>query len=346
MAFIKYFMLTGVLPVFLLFFAGLYIQPVSGDLTRLGNLPERDFGWNARQQQLTIKESIRTPSPKIVVVGDSFSIRNIWQSIAAENDERLTFLTFDWKSFSNNVGCLEKWLPTIKDEYPSCAVVIIETIERDFLGRFHSKNTRCPNNTKQPVSVKQGYTESIRTVDLMNAMPDPIYALKSIVNSLHEFKKIEKKKDVFVAPLTQSGLFSNKKSDLLLYYENDSLKKDWAKNEVQEAMDNAARIQHLAKNKGITLLFAVVPDKSTAYASYFRYPQFSVPPPNIWTEFDRQGINQIDLQQVLVPVVNAYQDLYLPNDTHIGSAGYMLMGKAISDRLNTYDSVAAFTQDQ
>jgi hypothetical protein len=337
MRYIKYFMLTGVLPVLLLFLVGLYIQPVSGDLTRLGNLSERDFGWNAMQQQLPIKKSPQAQQPKVVVVGDSFSIRNIWQSIA-DDDSRLTFMTFDWSIFSNNIDCLEEWLLSLKDAYPSCDFVIIETIERDFLGRFHSKNKTCTDNTKKPIKVKQGYTKSVRNSDLRNAMPDPVYAVKSIVNSLHEFEKIEKKKDVFVAPLTRTDLFSNKRSNLILYYENETWKENWKKEEVREAVNKAGHIQRLAAEKGITLIFAVVPDKSTAYASYFKQPTFPAPPPDIWAEFAARGVNQVDLKQILLQAVDSEnQDIYLPNDTHLGSTGYVLMGKAISDRLKAFD---------
>jgi|GEM_PF-1959442 len=336
MPFIKYFMLTGVLPVFLLFFIGLYIQPVSGDLTRLGNLSERDFGWNAMQHQLTIKESLQAQQPKVVVIGDSFSVRNIWQSIAADYAS-LTFMTFDWEVFSNNTDCLEQWLSALKDAYPNCKFVVIETIERDFLGRFNSKDKTCDTKSKRPVIVQQGYTDSVRSFYLRDAMPDPIYAVKSIYNSLHAFKKIEKKKDVFVAPLTKTGLFSNKRSDLILYYENDTLKKNWGKDEVREAVAKAGRMQHLAADKGMTLIFAVVPDKSTTYASYFKYPQFAAPPPDIWAELNSQRVNQVDLRQVLLQAVDSNQDLYLPNDTHLGSTGYVLMAKAISDRLKVFD---------
>jgi len=336
MPFIKYFMLTGVLPVFLLFFVGLYIQPVSGDLTRLGNLSERDFSWNSMQHQLAIKESLQTQQPKVVVIGDSFSVRNIWQSLVTDGGQ-FTFMTFDWGVFSNNIDCLEQWLSALKDEYPSCNFVVIETIERDFLGRFNSKDKTCNTKSKIPVKVQQGDTDSVRNFDLRNAMPDPIYAVKSIYNSLHEFKNIEKKKDVFVAPLTRTGLFSNKRSDLILYYENDTLKKDWKKGAVREAVAKAGRMQRLAADKGITLIFAVVPDKSTTYASYFKYPQFAAPPPDIWAELNSQRVNQVDLRQVLLQAVDSNQDLYLPNDTHLGSTGYVLMAKAISDRLKVFD---------
>jgi hypothetical protein len=272
-----------------------------------------------------------------VVVGDSFSIKNIWQSIAAD-DGQLTFMTFDWSIFSNNIDCLEEWLLSLKDAYPSCDFVIIETIERDFLGRFHSKNKTCTNNAKKPIKVKQSYTTSERNTDLKNAMPDPFYAVKSIVNSWHEFEKIEKKKDVFVAPLTRTNLFSNRKSDLILYYENDTWKKNWRKNEVREAVNKAGRLQLLAVEKGITVIFTVVPDKSTAYASYFKHPLFFAPPPDIWAEFAEQGVIQVDLKQVLLKAVDSKnQDIYLPNDTHLGSTGYVLMGKAISDHLKVFN---------
>lgn len=340
MPYLKYFLLTGLLPIFFIFLIGFYLQPISGDLTRVGNLSERDFGWNAAQQQITIKATPHTRLPEVIVIGDSFSVNNIWQSLA-EEESRLSFMTFNWKLFANSIDCLEHWLLTVKHEYPTCKFIVIETTERDWLGRFYPKNKPCADDNKNPIQVRSSVTARMRNTARMDAMPDPFYAIISSWNSLRTFNKIEKTNDVYVAPLTSDKLFSNKRSNLLLYYENDNLKESWKQEEVQAAVEKMLKIQNMAKHQGLLLFFAVVPDKSTAYSKYFQYPQFAAPVADVWAELDRRRCNSVNLKQILTKAVDEYQDVYLPDDTHVGSKGYSLIAQAITVQLKAFDEGAA-----
>lgn len=47
--FARWLLVLVVLPVAGLFALGVYLQPLSGDLTRLGYFSEREFGWNSPQ---------------------------------------------------------------------------------------------------------------------------------------------------------------------------------------------------------------------------------------------------------------------------------------------------------
>src|SRR5438067_5273960 len=79
--FLIVFSLVGVaMPLLVLHF----LQPLSGDLTRLGLLPERAFGWNAEQPTVTGRSATveKLEDADILVIGDSFSVDGIWQAFA------------------------------------------------------------------------------------------------------------------------------------------------------------------------------------------------------------------------------------------------------------------------
>ena len=60
------------------------LQPLSGDLTRIGRLPESRFGWNRPQPVLEqAVASVTSPAQaNILVLGDSYSINGVWQHAA------------------------------------------------------------------------------------------------------------------------------------------------------------------------------------------------------------------------------------------------------------------------
>ena len=75
-----------------------YIQPLSGDLTRMGGYAERDFGWNIPRNVLSNDFSLSGTYDRyydIVVLGDSFSKSGMWQAFLTEK-RNLTFTTLHW----------------------------------------------------------------------------------------------------------------------------------------------------------------------------------------------------------------------------------------------------------
>ena len=74
----------GILGVLLPLATMWVLQPLSGDLTRIGRLPESGFGWN--RPQPVLEQAVATvTSPaqaNILVLGDSYSINGVWQHAA------------------------------------------------------------------------------------------------------------------------------------------------------------------------------------------------------------------------------------------------------------------------
>src|SRR5689334_406455 len=92
-----------------------YFESVEGDLTRLGNWAERDFGPRAPQPDVTVKyngEGIKHPD--VLVLGDSFSRSNYWQSYVAQM-RGVEILSFHYQ----DVGCLDNWLRWVMNERAS-----------------------------------------------------------------------------------------------------------------------------------------------------------------------------------------------------------------------------------
>lgn len=119
----------------------------------------------------------------------------------------------------------------------------------------------------------------------------------------------------------------------MVYYQGDRLKMHWNEGDVQKAAGELKKLQTAVLNEGLTLMIAVVPDKSTAYEDFFKTPQFQVPPPNVWDELHQHGVNQVDLKQIFKQAVEYQKDFYLPNDTHLSNQGYIAMGNALSEAL-------------
>ncbi len=335
MQYIKYFLSTGLIVILVFFFLGLFLQPLTGDLTRIGNYSENDFGWNARQPQIAVKGSYHEKTPDVIVLGDSFSAGNIWQSVVMEKRGG-HILTFPWK----NPNTLESWVASLKRSYPTVRYLVIETVEREFIPRFNTSQDVTGNQRATPVIIAPCKTATIRDTNLFHPMHDPVYAIQATINSLKKIDKTSRSGSTMITPLKRKGLFSNRKSDLLIYFTDDDRKKSWKYDEIKRAVASIRRLGDLCERSGIALIMVVVPDKSTAYRQFFKSPQFSCPPPDVWDELDRQGVAQVNLRKVLVSAVGATQDLYYPNDTHLGARGFMVMGEAISNRLHDRESLS------
>ena len=115
----------------------LYIQPIDGNLTRMGGYSERDFGWTIPQKSLVNKSANHKTYDKyydIVVYGDSFSKQELWQSFLSEKTG-FSFLTLYWDETP-----IEDVLsnPTFISKPPK--LFIFETGEGAFQNRFLTLN--------------------------------------------------------------------------------------------------------------------------------------------------------------------------------------------------------------
>ena len=247
-------------------------------------------------------------------------------------------LTFQWSGLDNPFTCLESWIETVNKTYPTVKYIIVETVERNFLERFVSQQFFSQSMRQIPVNADKHTTAITKDFNIKIDMPDPNYAVRATINSFRKFETTTESGDAFITPLNRNDLFSNRKPNLLIYYKDDDAKKNWTANGIHKAVRNIKHIESLARGKGITFIMVVVPDKLTTYYKYIINPPFHQYPPDVWKELDEQEITQANLRDPMILASSTTQDLYLPNNTHIGTKGYTLMGNIILKRLNEIES--------
>lgn len=267
----------------------------------------------------------------MIVIGDSFSAENIWQSYA-QNKSGRKFLTFNW----NRLGsprCLKDFVISAHNRYPSARYVIIQTIERHTVTRFERTYLDCDVSRVLPINTRISKTKTSRSMTIDEVMPDPIYALLTLNNSF----KISQSEfnisgDTAIRRLTTNKLFSSKRSDILLYLENDHQKLTWSSSNFAQVTSNISDLQEEAKKNGLHLIMLVVPDKSTVYDAY-KTTHFNSMYPNIWESLAEKNIVQVRLDKLMLQQVRSVVDLYKPNDTHLSTEGFKLMSEAVVSHL-------------
>ena len=319
----------------------LWVQPITGDLTRLGGFMENDFGWNEPQQQfsspLFTLEANRDYDQyyDVVVLGDSFSAtspRGQWQNyfVRATGLSLVTYQVdrIDIESFVAS--------PAYRDHPPR--IVIYETVERSFIDRSLPLNKgdcrTIPTPVFKELALKIRPGNQILSSHTRNIQNGPFHPnLSSAVHYLkRSIKKTLNKKSNQAIEITldRDDLFSNRLSDQLLVYRNDFKRYHVSKKDLNRAICGLSHIQNTFQKNGKTYFVAMIaPDKLTAYM-------------DVYKKFDREKIYWMEEiskhPQLHVPrldvalrkeIARGTRDVYLPNDTHWGSAGHKVTAETL-----------------
>jgi hypothetical protein len=330
-SYLTYLACAALIPIALFGSLGFYLEPISGDLTRVGNLSERDFGWNVSQPEIQVRATDRNLKPDVIVIGDSFSGGNFWQSVVMQKTS-LQIATFNWLSLGHP-SCIESWLEAMAREYPSARTIIIQTIERSFYERFSAEKAVCKRVSAAPSTFLAKPTEVTRSQIVREIMPDPIYAIKASLDSFKRFEQTTRRGGTTVEPLARSDMFSNRRSDLLLYFSGDDDKTYWNENAKRTSIELLSNLNAIAKRKNLRLLIVGVPNKSTIYKPYFKTVKSDLTAPSIWDEMRNNRIPYIDLYSQFASKVASTKDFYLPNDSHLSTVGNIAMGDTIAQIL-------------
>lgn len=306
-----------------------WAEPVSGDLARVGKWAEHDFGSNATHPDFELKATGRfIKNPDILVLGDSFSVTNQWQSVVSKRTN------YAVKSYQYDNNCISKW---VKEAIlnTSSKIVVMEVAERSFLNRFRQVES-CQFTDPVPMEVQAGVINHSRkfwppTISLFYLSGT---AYNTIWLNLYPEKYSKRFRVVNIPLLEGCARFSNRRSDRLLYYADDDLKQQWTSDEIRSALANISRIQKEVEKSGKIFLLVVAPDKSSVYHNCFLYNSETFDVPNIFELLTSSGIKTLDLKRVFSEKINAIEDLYEPDDTHWGVEGYELAGNKISEYLS------------
>jgi len=332
MAFIRSFMLGAMACCAAVFSLGLFIQPLSGDLTRLGELAERSWGWNHPQMIPAIQPRLATDETSILVIGDSFSDPNIWQSILEKELGRFT-QNYSWDALGH-FSCLKALLHRIAKQAPQITDLILEVVERDFVSRFASEPslTEC---SAHPITAPGPRSATIASINhrptFSLEIPDLVYAFKAAHGETLAYSQITSSGATFIAPLVTDRFFSNRRSSWLLYYSGDLQKNNWQANQVADAIAKLQELSTEAKSLGIRLTIAVIPDKSSVYAEHVKVPALPITQSSVWQQLKQARLASINIKDLYQNALPTELDLYLPNDTHLSPQGYKLLASKVAD---------------
>lgn len=303
---------------------GFYFLPLTtfqGDLTRMGLLPESLFGWTKPQPALDAKwlQQATMGEADVLVIGDSFSDGHVWQSVLTQHG--LKVRTEVWDSMR---GICADFMPWLRAQGFSGKYLVIESVERNLVDDL-GKSVACQHMQYHP----NPRTDVPRTppivsfdVHLGNYTGKLSTGIKTQLNVLKyerlsrspDFKSWLLPNDVRMARVPDGcELFSHASCNDALFLSYDKPKEIDA-----SALENIGKLN--ARLEGITPIWVFVPNKSTAYL----YPD-----KQFWNEAERrfQAPNLLRMTQQAIRAKTV--DLYLGNNTHFSTTGYLLMGDEI-----------------
>jgi hypothetical protein len=341
------------LPVLGLFALGAYLQPLDGDLTRLGYFAEREFGWNGAQVEFTRSRLLFPRSGAdpggydgyhdVVVLGDSFAYnkpRRQWQNYLST--------ATGWSVATQNISVrtLQEVLASPVFQMHPPRVLIVESIERHLRHRLERNALPCgtaselslqpkarrPAVDAEPLvwdSVLSGVTELVQRPNSWNEIKLG-YVGRFVWNSTWR-GLTGKEMDSVQVRLDSPAPFSSDNTHAMLVYEDDFKKVAWWREVAPTDLDCWIRqMRRQVEANGITrFVLMVPPDKLTAYADHvgdvaFRnaslLPRLAERHPEIMPRFDRELIEAVRRRE---------QDIYLPNDTHWGSTGHRIAAETL-----------------
>lgn len=312
----------------------LFLQPIKEEdgLSRVGFLAARDF--HAQLPEPTLKRldnGAHIAAPEILVLGDSFSNNNVWQSEVSRLTGART-LTYLYE----NVECIDDWISkAVAGKLRSSArVVIVESVEREFLSRFSAPDN-CLRSYYRPTELPAEVSGGPRNPWAIFPM-DIRHVMKSALRYSdihHAAGRTESGKTVLV-DLIRDDLFSNTLSQRLAYFNGDEAKfVQWDNDMAKRTIKRLAGLRTKAASRGIALHFLVLPDKSSVYFPYIEPDQqqpYDSTAQRLFALLAEHMGPEYDLLTPLREWAPRIKDLYRPDDTHLSVRGYRVLAEKVS----------------
>lgn len=292
-----------------------------GDLVRIGKFSENQFSY------LSPEYSLPTRAVKIsdiVVLGDSFSRPHIWQAQASSIlKEDIT--TYDY----HDVGCPANFFDWVKNELKP-KVLVIQVVERMF-PQFPESRT-CPSTIPKirPHQVPDNFKANPSFQRLFQQ--DLFFNISAVRNSisLKDNKSFTSSK-VINSPLKRLDLFSNPKSNRILYLKDDLNKFEWSQEEIDTSINGLLKIKNQLKAEGIQLMLVVIPDKLSIYEDdLLEGPQQER---SIHERVFQEKLSPLNFKSAFKKYRLEQKNLYAPNDSHLSVEGYQYLGTRIAEQI-------------
>lgn len=303
---------------------GFYCLPMAAfqaELTRLGMVPESQFGWTKPQPAIdpALMQQSSWHEADVLVVGDSFSEGRVWQTILTQAG--LHVRTEHWDSVR---GVCEDFMPWLQKQGFRGKYVVFEAIERNVVN-----DTEKWGACQHMMFHTSIYADTPRTPPIVSFDPNEGHYLGrfsiGILTKINAWKYTQASNTPGFSGLNLTNgvnlLRIKNGCDLFSHANcNDSLflTKDQAADLPDSVIDHMEKFN--ARIPGIVPIWVVVPNKSTAYLypdkQFWNKAEHRLNAPNILRTFHQA----IDAKMV---------DLYPANNSHVSTQGYLLMGEAI-----------------
>lgn len=309
------------------------IQPLNGDLTRIGGYNEKDFGWRLPQRYFEndylfeVADSLQDYDQAfdVVVLGDSFALRpgSSWVNYftAATGLSVICFHHRDL-SFKDIFQA-----PQYRKTPPK--IFIYQSVERSAVKRLAEVADLHGGAAASAVSREPIQLQPVKhAMDLRSRHTHYENLTLRVAEAIHTIKTNVRKRFSTAVPRTvmlplsgaAKGLFSSRNQTDILVYRDDILVRERWQRHWQDALAGYHRLVELFEKTGNTRLVTMVfPDKLAVYADYLANKQWRnssvIPALSAVRSLPRLDLRYKEaLERGIV-------DLYLPNNTHTSSMG-------------------------
>lgn len=320
--FVKIF-IAGYLAMLFSLLPALYFANYSGELTRVGNLPEFYFAWASEQKLAKIEnvKSVLMEDADVLVIGDSFSAGLQWQSVLVGSG--LKVKTVGWPEINGAIcSDFSGWLA--QKGFKKGGLVLIQSAQRGVHHRLNASVdcTKTQSDNYRDKEIQGGPLPS------KFVMPKLIDLNESIFSGLNTFKNIFIAKWVdqydFNPPNASHSIKMSKLKDGCQFFSNKLCEKVLFLNQDFDAPELTQTYFPMMEKinrqiSGYRTTWIVVPDKSTIYLDR---------PGNFWVQLEKMNLGP-DLYTHLQLKKYEIKDLYGPNDSHFLSSGYLALGELV-----------------
>lgn len=310
-----------------LIWISLHFNTYSGDLTRIGQWRETDFGGRISQETIPPANLISSPlnQADILVIGDSFSDPLIWQSVLIEQGWKVS--TLSW----SDVGDLcENFSSTLKSSGFKGRHIIFESVER-VTSRQLNRSLNCRTKVNQlnniPIKLARQPATQTELSDTLNIQGQFWAGFKTLYHSIalrtsdqyylfHNWKS----KSTQLHPISNGcEYFSHRLCKFGLFFFEDY-------HQLELNNDDLTIIHELNKRVDVyKVMWLIIPNKSSIYQREINE--------DFWMRLDQEQLGP-NLLGFFKKQKEMTKDLYAPNDSHLSINGYRKLGHLISHRLN------------
>lgn len=325
MRYARFFSMFVIAVVALYGLVGFYCLPQAnfyGNLTRMGMVPETLFGWKKEQPAIDpgLMHQASWEEADVLAIGDSFTMPLLWQTALTRRG--LHVRTETWESIRNICEDFGTWL---RDKGFKGRYVVMQIIEYSVESRLE-RSVGCKQMSYHEVSGLHTAPPPTMPPQMAGFSGRLSVGLQTQLNAWKYqqlsaqpgFARWELSNDARMERVTDGcKLFSHPACNEALFYSGDHIP-DFGPGTLAQMEEVTRRLP------GLTPIWVIVPDKSTAYLH---------PEKMFWDEIERRFGSPNILKTFRQAIRNSTVDLYLANDTHLSTTGYLILGEAIYERM-------------